>query len=268
MKKIFVPIALFFVMIHIAVLYYGFTIHKKNEVCGLERERYKAGGEFFSKQIRYPRVEKAYDDKYCKIAENLKSHNINIEFLNILIAAYKDEGVLELYGKNTDDAEYRLIKSYPIVKKSGYLGPKKREGDKQVPEGFYYIDRFNPNSSYYLSLGINYPNESDIKKGFGGSDIFIHGSFKSAGCLPVTDDKIKEIYLYALYARDNKQVNIPVYIFPFKMNLENTEKFLNRYNDDELISFWRNLQEGYDIFKEHQKELVYETGEKGEYVFK
>lgn len=143
------------------------------------------------------------------------------------------------------------------------------EGDLQVPEGFYYIDRFNPASSYYLSLGINYPNESDKKKSNAsrlGGDIFIHGANVTIGCMPMTDDKIKEIYLYAVYAKDNGQNKIPVYIFPFQMTDRNFYYYKKYYNES-LINFWDNIKKGYDIFQNSKKELNIKIDSNGNYVF-
>ena len=140
-----------------------------------------------------------------------------------------------------------------ICSKSGKIGPKRKQGDGQVPEGFYLIDRFNPASSFFLSLGINYPNLSDKKKSNAtnlGGDIFIHGSCVTIGCLPMTDDKIKEIYLYAINAKNNGQQKIPFYIYPFRMTEEKFTKYKNKYSTKtELIDFWTNIKLGYDKFE-------------------
>src|SRR4051812_10092789 len=92
------------------------------------------------------------------------------------LRVYKADDALELWARNADDA-FVLVKSYRICARSGGLGPKRGEGDMQVPEGVYAIERFNPNSKFHLSLGLDYPNASDRVRGarpFGG-DIFIHG---------------------------------------------------------------------------------------------
>jgi murein L,D-transpeptidase YafK len=133
--------------------------------------------------------------------------------------AIKQEAVLEAYGARSDDGPFRLVASWPVLKQSGSLGPKRREGDRQVPEGLYHIDRFNPRSSYYLSLGINYPNASDLALGDPqrpGSDIFIHGGRLSIGCLAMGDAAIEEIYTLADDARMAGQRRIPVMILPFR----------------------------------------------------
>lgn len=151
------------------------------------------------------------------------------------------------------------------------MGPKRRQGDGQVPEGFYYIDRFNPISNFYLSLGINYPNLSDKRKSSfhdPGGDIFIHGSCVTIGCLPITDDSIKELYLLAVYAKNNGQAKIPVYIFPFRMTDKQMLKYNAEYEGNKaLLTFWDNLKPGYDHFMKELKELNIEVNANGDYSY-
>ncbi|PPS23003.1 L,D-transpeptidase family protein [Brachyspira murdochii] len=227
-----------------------------------------AGG-FLDEQKRYARVRTAIKEKDALIKQNIINNNIKLNEMSILITAYKQEDILEIYAKNKNDKTYKKIAEYKIAAKSGILGPKRMEGDLQVPEGFYYIDRFNPASSYYLSLGINYPNEADRKKSNAkrlGGDIFIHGANVTIGCMPMTDDKIKEIYLYAIYAKDNGQNKIPVYIFPFKMTDDNFNYYKEIY-ESSLIDFWKNIKEGYDIFQNTKKEINIKIDNNGNYIF-
>ena len=79
----------------------------------------------------------------------------------IYIRSYKYDSELELWVKNKQSEKYKLFKTYKVCALAGSLGPKRMAGDYQVPEGFYYINEFNPRSMYHLSLGLNYPNESD-----------------------------------------------------------------------------------------------------------
>ncbi len=229
-----------------------------------------AQSNFLSNQKKYSRVRTAIKEKNQTVAGRLSEYGIELGSLNILIVAYKAEGLLNLYAKNKADSSYNLLNTYSICAESGELGPKREQGDYQVPEGFYYIDRFNPASSFYLSLGINYPNKSDKLKSsapYLGGDIFIHGDCVTIGCIPMTDDKIKEIYLYATYAKQQGQKKIPVYIFPFKM----TDKNYNRYKQDyknniELLEFWTNLKTGHDLFFTGNKELKFSVNSEGDYV--
>ncbi len=170
----------------------------------------------------------------------------------VFFRAFKAEKVLEVWGADQANAKYRLIKTYPIAAMSGGLGPKRKEGDRQVPEGFYVIDRFNPKSSFHLSLGLNYPNVSDrilSDKQRPGSDIFIHGNAVSIGCLAMTDEKIEEIYLLALAARDAGQRPIHVHIFPFRMTSPN----LDQAQTPALKRFWQDLKPIYDQFEKTKR---------------
>ncbi|MBK6976625.1 MAG: hypothetical protein IPH28_05515 [Cytophagaceae bacterium] len=136
----------------------------------------------------------------------------------IFIRAFKQEKSLELWIKSGKSSEFFFAENLQNRCFFGNFRSKRKEGDLQVPEGFYHIDRFNPLSSYYLSLGINYPNASDMKLSYKekpGGDIFIHGSDVTVGCLPLTDDLIKEVYLIAAMAKNYGQIE--VHIFPFKM---------------------------------------------------
>lgn len=167
----------------------------------------------------------------------------------IFLRAFKSEQQLEVWIQ--DSLEFRLFRTYPICRVPGLLGPKRKEGDLQVPEGLYWVEVFNPKSSYHLSMGINYPNASDRilsdpKKP--GGEIYIHGNCVSVGCLPITDEKIRELYLLALDARDAGQQQIPVHIFPCRMTAKNRENLLSR-NRAELLPFWDNLTEAYDFFE-------------------
>ena len=227
--------------------------------------------DFLSEQKKYERVQAAFEAKGSLVSEKLKINNIQPEQLNILIVAYKEEKVLEIFAKNKADKQYKKLVDYPICQQSGRLGPKWKQGDLQVPEGFYQIDRFNPVSTYYLSLGINYPNKADYLRSDAvdrGGDIFIHGECVTVGCLPMTNDLIQEIYLYAIQARQNGQDNIPVYIFPFRLTKENMKIHQETFKDDKvMIGFWQNLKKGYDVFSKTQKIISFEVDKNGLYIF-
>lgn len=226
--------------------------------------------DFKANQKRFPRVRLAYSEKEDLIISKLKAVNLALNELNILIIAYKAEGQLELWVKSKKASNYTLLETFKICNSSGKLGPKRKEGDYQVPEGFYYIDRFNPASNYYLSLGINYPNKSDkLKSKFTnlGGDIFIHGECETIGCLPMTNDKIKEIYLYAIEAKNAGQDQIPVYIFPSRLTEPAYDILKNEHqNDPELINLWSSLKTGYDQFFVSKKEIEFHINDKGDYL--
>ncbi len=227
--------------------------------------------DFLSQQKKFERVRNAFDEKEKVVVSNLQEHQLEASGFNLLIVAYKEEKLLELYGKKLSEQEYRLLKTFPVCTLSGELGPKRKQGDNQVPEGFYYINRFNPASNFYLSLGINYPNKADIAKLKtinAGEDIFIHGSCYTAGCFPMTDDLIKEIYVYAVHAKNNGQEEIPVYIFPFRMTDEIFNRNRERYeHKHDVIEFWTNLRQGYKLFFEKKTEIRVDADPKGDYVY-
>ncbi|MDR0564747.1 MAG: L,D-transpeptidase family protein [Azoarcus sp.] len=230
-----------------------------------------SSADFMTQQQQYARVRNALRNKGEETRRKLDTIGLKSSALNILFVAYKAEAILDVYAKKPEDATYKKLASWPICASSGKLGPKRRQGDKQVPEGFYRIDRFNPASNFHLSLGIDYPNAADkLKKQAAdlGGDIFIHGSCVTVGCLPMTDAVIEEIYLYAIYARNSGQKNIPVYIFPFKMTSENMGKYKALYrNNPELPHFWENIKTGYDKFISSGKPVTVNVLQNGDYRF-
>ena len=227
--------------------------------------------DFLTQQKKFERVRTAINEKQIIIDKKLSENKITLNKLNILFIAYKDQDQLEVYAKNKLDSVYKKIHTYEICSRSGNLGPKRKQGDFQVPEGFYHIDRFNPSSNYYLSLGLNYPNQSDKLKSTSdnlGGDIFIHGSCVTIGCLPMTHENIKEIYLLAVHAKNNGQNEIPVYVFPFKMSEQNMTTYKTKYKSNPgLISFWENLYPGYNKFIKTHQELKTQIDKNGNYKF-
>lgn len=227
--------------------------------------------DFLSDQKKYERVRNALKEKQEFLDKKLNDNEILSDNLNLIFVAYKDNDALEVFAKTKKETTYRKIISYEVCSRSGQLGPKRKQGDGQVPEGFYHIDRFNPTSSFHLSLGLNYPNLADKRKSKAsnlGGDIFVHGSCVTIGCLPMTDNFIKEIYLLAVYARNNGQNKIPFYIFPFRMTDQNMLTYKTKYkNDKELISFWDNLKIGYDKFVKDSKELNIKVLDNGDYSY-
>ena len=153
---------------------------------------------------------------------------------------------------------------------AGTLGPKRIEGDYQVPEGFYYINEFNPRSQYYLSLGLNYPNVSDLLLSDSlrpGSAIYIHGSCVTVGCIPITDQQIDELYVLAAHAKNQGQDYIPVHIFPIRYNVQRSASYLSNMTKDDayLKRFSDRLSDAFYYFEKHKQLPVVMINEKGEY---
>nr|WP_321461011.1 murein L,D-transpeptidase family protein [uncultured Cohaesibacter sp.] len=164
----------------------------------------------------------------------------------LYIRIFKEESVLEAW-KQTKDGTYALLKTYPICAYSGEIGPKKQEGDRQAPEGFYNITpgQMNPRSSYYLSFNIGYPNKFDRSYGRTGAHLMVHGSCSSRGCYAMEDEQIAEIYALGREAFDGGQRSFAVHAFPFRMTPEN----MARVRNNENFAFWQNLKNGYDHFQ-------------------
>lgn len=170
----------------------------------------------------------------------------------ILIRSYKQESELEIW-KQGGDGRYVLLKTYPMCRWSGQLGPKVREGDRQTPEGFYTVTpgTMNPNSAYYLSFGIGFPNAYDRAWGRTGNSIMVHGICSSAGCFSMTDKQVQDIYAMVREAFAGGQRTVQMQSFPFRMTAEN----LAKHRLDPNIAFWRELKHGADHFEVTRREV-------------
>lgn len=230
----------------------------------LRLENMNGQNNFLEEQLSFERVRDAFDLKSEKLQEEFKAQSFSWPPQNIFIRSFKADLSLEVWLKV--DEKYKLFKTYDVCKASGNLGPKYKQGDHQVPEGFYYIDRFNPNSNFHLSLGINYPNSADKLRSDAndlGGDIFIHGSCVTVGCLPMTDEVIKELYVLCALARSNGQDKIPVYIYPYRFNVLNNliYKTMSKHRE-----FWDGLLEDYQYFQLNRQLRFYEIDRNGNYL--
>src|SRR5262245_49884584 len=164
----------------------------------------------------------------------------------ILGRIFKEESEMEIWKQNRD-GEFVLLKTYPICRWSGDLGPKKKEGDRQAPEGFYTITpgQMNPNSSYYLAFNTGFPNVYDRAHGYTGAQLMVHGDCSSSGCYAMTDEQIQEIYALARESFFGGQKAFQFEAFPFRMTALNMAKHRNNPN----FAFWKTLKEGYDHFE-------------------
>lgn len=181
----------------------------------------------------------------------------------VFLRAFKEEGALELFVQDRVSKRFVLFRTYQIAKQSGELGPKQREGDGQVPEGFYYAGRasMKPDSAYHLAINCGYPNAYDRVHERTGSFIMIHGNTVSIGCLAMTDEKIEEIYSLCDAALLGGQDFFRIHLFPFRM----TETRLAEATGHPWLEFWNNLKQGYDHFETYgippeveEKNLRYE----------
>ena len=178
---------------------------------------------------------------------------------------------MEVWVKYDQAEKFKLFKTYKVCALSGSLGPKRMQGDYQVPEGFYYINEFNPKSVYHLSLGLNYPNSSDKLLGDSlqpGGDIYIHGSCVTTGCIPITNQQIEELYILASHAKSEGQDFIPVHIFPVQFKNAKSVGYLNKFLKDfpEYTGLANEMKKAYQYFDKTKQLPLVLIDKKGGYV--
>ncbi|MBZ5855873.1 L,D-transpeptidase family protein [Flavihumibacter profundi] len=226
---------------------------------------------FAEYQRNFPRFNGALAKREDSLIRQFREKGLEWPAKYLYIRSFKYDSQLEVWVKNEKDEPFKLFKTYKVCAMAGTLGPKRMEGDYQVPEGFYYINEFNPRSIYHLSLGLNYPNASDrflsdaIQP---GGDIYIHGSCVTTGCIPITDTQIEELYLMASYAKSFGQDFIPVHIFPVKFNNRRSSEYLNRYVRDfaDYANLASSLKEVFYYFEKYKKLPVIMVNGRGSYV--
>lgn len=163
----------------------------------------------------------------------------------VLIRIFKREFELELWLAR--GGTYQRFAVYPICRWSGALGPKFAQGDRQAPEGFYQVDKgaLNPNSRWYRSFNLGYPNLFDRAHGRTGSLIMVHGGCGSVGCFAMTDKQMGEIWQLVTAALESGQKRFQVQVFPFRM----TDEKLQSYAGHAAHPFWQTLKKGHDLFE-------------------
>ena len=222
-------------------------------------------------QKTFSRAEESFRKKEDTLQKQFAAKGLVWPANYIYIRSFKYDSQLEVWVKNELGDPFKLFKTYKVCVLAGTLGPKRMEGDYQVPEGFYYINEFNPNSNYHLSLGLNYPNLSDRLLSDSlrpGGNIYIHGSCVSVGCIPITDDGIDEVYMLATIAKGQGQDFIPVHIFPIRYNVPKSVNYLNNLSKDDpaLRKFADNLEDAFDYFDKYKQLPVILISDKGEYI--
>ncbi len=188
----------------------------------------------------------------------------------VYIRSFKYDAKLEVWVKNSYKDQYKLFKAYKVCLQSGTMGPKRLQGDYQVPEGLYYINEFNPNSNYHLALGLNYPNASDRILSDSlrpGGDIYIHGSCVSVGCIPLTNNEVEELYVITSYAKNSGQDFIPVHVFPIKYNQAKSFEYLKTAarQNPALEKFAIQLKAMFDRFEETKQLPIVMINKRGKY---
>lgn len=226
---------------------------------------------FLESQLNFPKVKAAFKNKLRPVMSLFKRKNVDYPAEKLLIRVFKEEKRMEVWGYSSTKNQYVMLKKYKICGLSGKEGPKMRQGDKQVPEGYYHINAFNPASNYHLSMKVSYPNLSDQIRGAGnlGGDIFIHGGCGSSGCLAITNKKVAELYVMALSIGETNPQNIPIHIFPRKMTTANVMDLRHLHPDRyDLWRFWDGLKNGFDYFERTKQLPQVDVGNDGYYVIK
>ena len=225
---------------------------------------------FIDYQKTFPRPTEAMEKKEDTLQKQFEAQKLVWPAKYLYIRSFKYDSQLEVWVKNELKDQFKLFKTYKVCALAGTLGPKRIEGDYQVPEGFYYINEFNPKSSFYLSLGLNYPNASDKILSDSlrpGSAIYIHGSCVTVGCIPIRDEQIDELYILAAHAKDQGQDFIPVHIFPVRFNKERSVKYLENLTKDDpvLKKFANRLEDAFDYFEKYKQLPIVMIDDKGQY---
>ena len=226
---------------------------------------------FVDFQKTYPRVATAMRSKEDTLKRQFAQAGLTWPAKQMYIRSFKYDSELEVWVRNSNEEPYKLFKTYKVCAMAGAIGPKRMEGDYQVPEGFYYINEFNPKSNYHLSLGINYPNPSDkllsdsLKP---GGEIYIHGNCVTVGCIPLQNYQIEELYILAANSKNQGQDFIPVHIFPIRYNVRKSFDYLARTTKDnqELQKFAIKIKEVFDYFEEYRKLPLIFVNKRGDYV--
>jgi murein L,D-transpeptidase YafK len=227
---------------------------------------------FVDFQRSLPRPSIAMQKKLDTLQKQFAAKGLQWPAKYMYIRSFKYDSQLEVWVSNSRKEPFKLFKTYRVCALAGSLGPKRVQGDYQVPEGFYYINEFNPNSNYYLSLGLNYPNPSDkilsdpVKP---GGDIYIHGNCVTVGCIPINDQQIEELYILAAHSKSVGQDYIPVHIFPIRYDNKRSVEYLSTLtkNDEKLKAFATKLEAVYDHFEITRRLPVIMTDNFGEYHF-
>lgn len=222
--------------------------------------------ELADEQLNYPRVREAYEDYDASLRQTFADRGLAWPPKEIYLRGFKFDKELELWA--SDGGTFRFVKTYSICEVSGELGPKRRQGDGQIPEGFYHLEAFNPVSNYHLSLKIDYPNAADRILGYRpslGGDIFIHGDCVTIGCIPIRDEPIKELYWLSVVTREQGG-EVPIHIFPFRMDAYSL-RFFERLSVFSVSdwAFWKQLIPVYRYFEQHRRLPVVEVDTNGQY---
>jgi murein L,D-transpeptidase YafK len=225
---------------------------------------------FRDQQYKFPKVKKALDSWEVEHGTVLGLSKIDKQNFEIYIRGFKTEKQLEVWARNKGRGYYKLVGTYTWCSSVGRVGPKRKKGDRQIPEGIYKISRFKPESGHHLSLKVNYPNGVDSvlgEKGNLGGEIYLHGGCHTIGCVPLSDEGIEQVYVWCVLARNCGQKDIPVHLFPNRLNYSNYRKLVEENPDKSLHKFWGNIRTAYQFFEQFGYPPVVEIRSDGVYLF-
>ncbi len=237
----------------------------------VEAQTSSASFAFVDYQKSFPRINEALRRKQDTLMKQFREKGLEWPAKYMYVRSFKYDSHLEVWVKSEKNEPYKLFKNYRVCALAGTLGPKRMRGDYQVPEGFYYINEFKPNSMYHLALGLNYPNASDRMLSDSlapGGDIYIHGSCVTTGCIPIMDSQIEELYILATWAKSQGQDFIPVHVFPISFNNQRSATYLAKYLKDfpEYGPMVAQFRHAYDYFDKKKQLPLIMVDDKGRYV--
>lgn len=201
------------------------------------------------------RVAEARKRQTAGIVQAFKAAGLSWPPEELYLRAFKVERELEVWAGPRNQPLVK-VRTFPICAASGDVGPKRAEGDAQVPEGFYTVDLFNPRSAYHLSLRVSYPNALDRKQGAAkpGGDIFIHGDCVSIGCLAIENGPIEALYVMVSEARARMGRDVPVHLFPRRLDAAGLAALEALPGVPAARkAFWRGLEPAYRLFEESRR---------------
>lgn len=223
-------------------------------------------------QKQSPKMSVIFKKVEDTLVKQCKQMNISWPPEALYLRSFKFDKELEVWVRNAGEETFKLFKTYRVCMQSGTMGPKRMEGDYQVPEGFYYVNEYNPNSMYHLALGLNYPNASDrilSDSRRPGGNIFIHGNCVSTGCIPIMDGPMEELYVLAANVKAvGGQEFIPVHVFPVKYSVKKSEEYFQNAMaiNPGLKAFNEPLQAAFEFFEQHKTIPVVLINREGNYV--
>ena len=207
----------------------------------------------------------AFREKEAVVKKLFADAGVDFPPRQLLLRGFKAERHLEVWAATAATGPLTHVATYEICYASGTAGPKRRQGDSQVPEGFYHLDYFNQRSNFHLSFRVNYPNQSDRILGHKanlGGDIMIHGNCVSIGCLAMSDERIEELWVMAKSMHSLKR-RVVVHLFPTR----DLAGLIEEEPESRHLEFWKNIKEGLELFEEKKTLPRIRVDRRGIYQF-